>query len=105
MGEGNEPQSGERIFRRSAAYALLQTRPHGLQPWLHSNAAPRLFGLNRISSEYSFFRADAKQWLSPAQLFSKFFKSCSVMNAKETPCTRPQKKWFKLGSVHSTGQM
>src|SRR5439155_7538799 len=57
MCEGNEPQSGERIFRRSAAYALLQTRYHGLQPWLHSNAAPRLFGLNQFSSEHSFFRA------------------------------------------------
>src|SRR5207247_10460684 len=69
MCEGNEPRSGERIFRRSfleasrcracasPAYALLQTRHHGLQPWLHSNAAPRLFGLNQISSEYSFFRA------------------------------------------------
>src|SRR5881628_2520434 len=41
----------------SPAYAFLQTRHHGLQPWLHSNAAPRLFGLNQISSEYSFFRA------------------------------------------------
>src|ERR1044071_9717348 len=57
MCEGNEPRGGERILRRSAAYALLQTRHHGLQPWLHSNAAPRLFGLNQISSEYSFFRA------------------------------------------------
>src|SRR5437870_5241218 len=54
MCEGNEPRSGERIFRRSfleasryracasPAYALLQTRHHGLQPWLHSYGAPRL---------------------------------------------------------------
>ena len=36
-----QPRSGDRIFRRSAAYAC-STLHHGLQPWLHSFAAPRL---------------------------------------------------------------
>jgi hypothetical protein len=45
-GRGNElyadePRSGERIFRRSAAHRG-RNRLHGLQPWLYSVAAPRL---------------------------------------------------------------
>src|SRR5213593_3112822 len=37
----NEPRSGERFFRRYAAHSQF-TRHHGLRPWLHSHAAPRL---------------------------------------------------------------
>jgi hypothetical protein len=37
-----EPQSGERFFRRSAALRASLIPSHGLQPWLHSAAAPRL---------------------------------------------------------------
>src|SRR5215471_9398183 len=37
-----QPQSGERFFRRSAAYGDPEFQDHGLQPWLRSYAAPRL---------------------------------------------------------------
>src|SRR5438046_25869 len=43
-----EPRSGERVFRRYRGLSLLVNRHHGLQPWLRSNAAPRL---GRYSSE------------------------------------------------------
>src|SRR5438034_10055325 len=36
-----QPRSGVRVFRRSAAYGLRDDN-HGLQPWLHSDSAPRL---------------------------------------------------------------
>ena len=36
-----QPRSGERFFRRSAAH-FSATLNHGFQPWLHSNAALRL---------------------------------------------------------------
>src|SRR5207247_9239844 len=38
----DEPPSGERFFRRSAAHVPGIAKAHGLQPWLHSYAAPRL---------------------------------------------------------------
>src|SRR5437867_12360667 len=38
----DEPRSGGRFFRRSAAHRDIGHQNHGLQPWLHSNGAPRL---------------------------------------------------------------
>jgi hypothetical protein len=38
----DEPHSGVRICRRSAADPTLRIVDHGLQPWLGSFAAPRL---------------------------------------------------------------
>src|SRR5438046_4092706 len=46
MEDSNEPRSGERIFRRSAAYLMGRNNNHALQAWLHSVAAPRLAWLN-----------------------------------------------------------
>src|SRR5437867_1487622 len=37
-----KPRSGERIFRRSRGSSRARHEDHGLQPWLHSFAAPRL---------------------------------------------------------------
>jgi Tol biopolymer transport system component len=43
-----KPQSGERIFRRSAAHIALKKFNHGLQPWLRSYAPPGLSAILAI---------------------------------------------------------
>src|SRR5580765_5726651 len=47
--ESNEPQSGERIFRRYRGLFARGISIHGLQPWLSSYAAPRLGNSLRIA--------------------------------------------------------
>ena len=39
----NEPRSGERFCRPFRDSYITDTHYHGLQPWLHSYAAPRLY--------------------------------------------------------------